>query len=195
MIMMVQLSDRATPSRLRFRFRELPGTCVGQCGPSAPAELRSTRARLSGLDPVARWSSRVVHWCSQLVTGEWGDGRRPGRSGSGGGGPGVVPAQGPVGSSTIGGLPGEPGVGKTRLARNLVETARDDGFIAGWGTASDSRARRRTWCWSQMLRRLGEPIDLGILARERGLVPELSWIAPNLVERAGSGSRDNGVFR
>ena len=90
---------------------------------------------------------------------------------------------------------GEPGVGKTRLARNLVETARDDGFIAGWGTASDSRARRRTWCWSQMLRRLGEPIDLGILARERGLVPELSWIAPNLVERAGSGSRDNGVFR
>jgi DNA-binding CsgD family transcriptional regulator len=81
---------------------------------------------------------------------------------------------------------GEPGVGKTRLARAFVDFARADGFIAGWGAASESPGAPPYWCWWQMLRRLGEAIDLGALARERGLGRELSWVAPELVEDAGT---------
>ena len=88
---------------------------------------------------------------------------------------------------------GEPGVGKTRLARDLVEVARVDGFVAGWGASSESPGAPPYWCWWQMLRRLGESIDLGVLARERGLVRELSWVAPDLVENAGAGDRRKAV--
>jgi DNA-binding CsgD family transcriptional regulator len=88
---------------------------------------------------------------------------------------------------------GEPGVGKTRLARHLVQTARADGFVAGWGTSSESPGAPPYWCWWQMLRRLGESIDLGALARERGLVRELSWVAPDLVESTGAGDRGRAV--
>src|SRR5664279_4795160 len=88
---------------------------------------------------------------------------------------------------------GEPGVGKTRLARDFVETARADGFVAGWGTSSESPGAPPYWCWWQMLRRLGEAVDLGVLARERGLVRELSWVAPDLVENAGAGDQEKAV--
>lgn len=88
---------------------------------------------------------------------------------------------------------GEPGIGKTRLARALVETARADGFIAGWGAASESPGAPPYWCWWQMLRRLGESIDFGGLARERGLVRELSWVAPDLVGNAGAVDHQQAV--
>jgi DNA-binding CsgD family transcriptional regulator len=88
---------------------------------------------------------------------------------------------------------GEPGIGKTRLARDLVQTARADGFIACWGTTSESPGAPPYWCWSQVLRRLGESIDIGALARERGLVRELAWVAPDLVENPGAGDHEKAA--
>ena len=44
-----------------------------------------------------------------------------------------------------------------------------------------------------MLRRLGEAIDLGALARESGLSRELSWVAPDLVQNAGTADHDDAV--
>ncbi len=88
---------------------------------------------------------------------------------------------------------GEPGVGKTRLARAFVETARAGGFLSGWGATSESPGAPPYWCWWQMLRRLGEAIDLGALAPEGGLPRELSWVAPDLVQNAGTANHDDAV--
>lgn len=71
---------------------------------------------------------------------------------------------------------GEPGVGKTRLARALVGSARGRGFLTGYGTAPESSGAPPYWCWWQGLRGIDEVIGLDELARERGLGLQLSGL-------------------
>ncbi|MGS0683793.1 ATP-binding protein [Nakamurella sp. GG22] len=81
---------------------------------------------------------------------------------------------------------GEPGIGKTRLARTLMKTARAEEVLVGWGAASEFPGAPPYWCWLQVLRRLAEGVDLHELARRRGVLRELSWVVPDLVGDAGA---------
>ena len=51
-------------------------------------------------------------------------------------------------------LAGEPGVGKTRLAREAA--ARADSVTVSWGACRESAGAPPLWPWIQVLRRLGE---------------------------------------
>src|ERR1700689_2202758 len=50
-------------------------------------------------------------------------------------------------------LTGEPGVGKTRLAREATERAA--GAMVSWGACRESAGAPPFWPWMQVLRRLG----------------------------------------
>ncbi|TDW81119.1 regulatory LuxR family protein [Kribbella sp. VKM Ac-2566] len=71
---------------------------------------------------------------------------------------------------------GEPGVGKTRLARELVARAREEGFLTGFGAALEASGAPPYWCWWQALREIDEVVGLEELARERGLQAQLSGL-------------------
>ena len=78
---------------------------------------------------------------------------------------------------------GELGIGKTRLARTLMKTARADEVSVGWGAASEFPGAPPYWCWLQVLRRIAEGADLRELARRCGVLRELSWVLPDLVRQ------------
>ena len=52
-------------------------------------------------------------------------------------------------------LTGEPGVGKTRLAR--AGTERAAGAMVSWGACRESEGAPPLWPWMQVLRHLGGP--------------------------------------
>ncbi len=52
-------------------------------------------------------------------------------------------------------LCGEPGIGKTTLAREIVDHAGSRGAISAWGTCWDNDGAPPFWPWHQVLRRLG----------------------------------------
>ena len=52
-------------------------------------------------------------------------------------------------------LAGEPGVGKTHLAR--AGTERAAGALVSWGACRESEGAPPLWPWLQVLRRLGGP--------------------------------------
>lgn len=79
---------------------------------------------------------------------------------------------------------GEPGVGKTALARTFTGRARGQGVLTAWGTASESPGTPPYWCWWQALRRLDEAARIAELASEMGLDRELAWVAPDLTSAA-----------
>lgn len=87
-----------------------------------------------------------------------------------------MPGGGPRGRPQLVACRGEPGVGKTRLARALVGSARGRGFLTGYGTAPESSGAPPYWCWWQGLRGIDEVIGLDELARERGLGLQLSGL-------------------
>lgn len=54
---------------------------------------------------------------------------------------------------------GEPGIGKTRLARELAGTALAAGATAAWGRCPEAEGAPAFWPWRQVLRTLG--VDVG----------------------------------
>src|SRR3712207_868456 len=68
---------------------------------------------------------------------------------------------------------GEPGIGKTRLAEELAARAAARGVVTAWGRADDSPGAPPFWPWRQVLRGIGEQIDLESLARECRLADDL----------------------
>jgi len=75
---------------------------------------------------------------------------------------------------------GEPGIGKTRLADELVASATAMRALCVWGLAADSSGAPPYWPWWQVLRALANTVDLAAIARRRRLNIELSGVAPDV---------------
>ena len=75
---------------------------------------------------------------------------------------------------------GEPGIGKTRLAEELVETAAARGFTTAWSQAAESAGAPPYWPWRQVLRTVADQVDLADIAQRRRLVTDLARLAPDV---------------
>ena len=75
---------------------------------------------------------------------------------------------------------GEPGIGKTPLAEELSTAADTAGARVVWGRAPEAAGAPPYWPWWQILRAVGEHVDLRALAREHRLTAELARLAPDL---------------
>jgi DNA-binding SARP family transcriptional activator len=65
-------------------------------------------------------------------------------------------------------IEGEPGIGKTRLAEELVRAAIDDGVLATWGRSDEGGAAPALWPWLKPLRSLAS-----VVADRPDLIDEL----------------------
>jgi DNA-binding CsgD family transcriptional regulator len=90
---------------------------------------------------------------------------------------------------------GEAGIGKTRLAQELLGVAERRGVLGAWGSAAETSGAPPFWPWSQVLRALARRVDLQTLASEHRLGAELARIAPDMVSAeppsAGGGSAED----
>ncbi len=75
---------------------------------------------------------------------------------------------------------GEAGIGKTRLAHELVALASTKGALAAWGLAADSLSAPPFWPWWQVLRVIASTVDLATISRERWLDADLARLAPDV---------------
>ncbi|HWC27925.1 MAG TPA: AAA family ATPase, partial [Solirubrobacteraceae bacterium] len=83
-------------------------------------------------------------------------------------------------------LTGEPGIGKTALAREFVERAAARGAAWAWGSCWDGGGAPAYWPWVQVARALARRADLAALRDVLG--PGAPWIAgllPELVRVLG----------
>ncbi|MQA11650.1 MAG: AAA family ATPase [Pseudonocardiaceae bacterium] len=62
-------------------------------------------------------------------------------------------------------LDGEPGVGKTALANEVVHRARESGWTTAWGGCLEGEGAPPYWPWIQILRDLGDPADTLVAPR------------------------------
>jgi DNA-binding CsgD family transcriptional regulator len=90
---------------------------------------------------------------------------------------------------------GEAGIGKTRLAQELVGVAERRGVLWVWGSAAETSGAPPFWPWCQVLRALAGRVDLQALAGQHRLDAELARVAPDVVSAeppaAGSGSAED----
>jgi DNA-binding CsgD family transcriptional regulator len=104
-------------------------------------------------------------------------------------------------AAALNGLPqvvvceGEAGIGKTRLAQELLGVAERRGVLWAWGSAAETSGAPPFWPWCQVLRALARRVGLQVLAGEHRLGAELARIAPDVVSAeppsAGSGSAED----
>jgi class 3 adenylate cyclase len=81
---------------------------------------------------------------------------------------------------------GEPGVGKSRLARQAAAYAEQKGAQALWGRCWEHGGAPPYWPWVQALRRLIADAEPGVLERWLGTdAAEIAQIAPEVRERIG----------
>lgn len=75
-------------------------------------------------------------------------------------------------------LTGEPGIGKTRLARQVADDAAERGVLALWGLCREAGAAPSFWPWVQIARQLIDRLDPGapFVAEVRALA-EMSGVA------------------
>ena len=79
---------------------------------------------------------------------------------------------------------GEPGIGKTALARAFVEHAGARGASWAWGTCWDGGGAPAYWPWAQLVRELARREDAATLRAALG--DGAAWIAGLLPELAGT---------
>src|SRR5262249_28037546 len=63
---------------------------------------------------------------------------------------------------------GEPGIGKTRLCREIASRASGAGFAVGWGTCWPEGGAPRLWPWQAVLSDLGRGAATDLLGADRG---------------------------
>ena len=80
---------------------------------------------------------------------------------------------------------GEPGIGKTRLAEELDAIAAAREVAVAWGPAAEATGAPPYWPWRQVLRALGESVDLRAVAAAHGLAADLGLLAPDLFPHGG----------
>ena len=80
---------------------------------------------------------------------------------------------------------GEPGIGKTRLAEELGAIAASRGVATAWGPAAEATGAPPYWPWRQVLRAVGEQVDLRAVAAAHGLAADLGRLAPDLFPHGG----------
>lgn len=85
-------------------------------------------------------------------------------------------------------LRGEPGIGKTRLADELVRRAAGLGALSASGLASDAVGAPPSWPWRQIFNALAEVVDLADIARVRGFDADLASLAPDVFRDGQRGS-------
>jgi DNA-binding CsgD family transcriptional regulator/tetratricopeptide (TPR) repeat protein len=90
---------------------------------------------------------------------------------------------------------GEPGIGKTRLAQELVALAGRRGVPAAWGRGVDMAATPPYWPWRQVLLRVAELVDAGKVGAEvrvaaAELAPLLADPGRPGADALGDGSRE-----
>jgi DNA-binding CsgD family transcriptional regulator len=90
---------------------------------------------------------------------------------------------------------GEAGIGKTRLAQELLGVAERRGVLGAWGSAPETSGAPPFWPWCQVLRALARRVGLQALASEHRLGAELARIAPDVVSAeppsVGGGSAED----
>ena len=94
---------------------------------------------------------------------------------------------------------GEPGIGKTELARAIAQAARDDGALVLWGSAWEDGGAPPYWPWVQVLRSYGRQAGAEALAEVVGpqaavlgqLLPELGTAPHRPGRHPGPGSRSS----
>ncbi|HEX8769483.1 MAG TPA: AAA family ATPase, partial [Acidimicrobiales bacterium] len=77
---------------------------------------------------------------------------------------------------------GEPGIGKTRLAEELVRSAGARSTLSAWGLAADSLSAPPYWPWRQVLRAVGNSVDLVSISKTRRLDADLVRLVPDLFD-------------
>lgn len=88
---------------------------------------------------------------------------------------------------------GEPGIGKTRLATELVTSATAMGVLSAWGVAADSSSAPPYWPWWQVLRAIANTLDLPSMSRTRRLDAELARLAPDVFSSEEAQGQDGSA--
>src|SRR5947209_208721 len=96
--------------------------------------------------------------------------------------------QAAAGDARLALVSGEPGIGKTELARAFAQVAAADGALVLWGSAWEDGGAPPYWPWVQVLRSYGRQTGAEALARAAG--PQAALLAPLLPELGGSGPGD-----
>ncbi|PKB63685.1 MAG: hypothetical protein BZY80_06015 [SAR202 cluster bacterium Io17-Chloro-G2] len=99
-------------------------------------------------------------------------------------------------------LAGEPGIGKTRLARELTDLADAQGAMVLWGWCHERRGAPPLWPWLQSIRTYVETADASLLRQDMGpgaadifeILPELTFKLEGL-EKPPPLDQEQGRFR
>ncbi|MBJ7594166.1 MAG: AAA family ATPase [Candidatus Dormibacteraeota bacterium] len=83
-------------------------------------------------------------------------------------------------------LLGEPGIGKSTLARAVLDVAARQGMASAAGVAIDDAGAPPYWPWTQIFRRLDAEIGIAGIARREDLARDLGAIAPGVFGNATS---------
>ena len=87
---------------------------------------------------------------------------------------------------------GEPGIGKTRLAEEVLALAAGRDATGLSGVADESAGAPPYWPWRQILRSLDKLVDLTAIAREHELSADLAAIAPDAFAAGAAWTPANG---
>jgi predicted ATPase len=107
--------------------------------------------------------------------------------------------QAAAGNARLALVSGEPGIGKTELARAFARTAAADGALVLWGSAWEDGGAPPYWPWVQVLRSYARQAGAAALAEAASsqaavlaeILPEVGTASPPVGSTSGPGSRSS----